>query len=340
MPSSSNRAAGRRPVDPRVDGFLRRQVMAGCGVRTVELLAGDASNRSYYRVHLEKGTLVLALLPGPFREDALPFLNVTRLFAEIPVRVPTVHQVAGAEGILLLEDLGDDLLQRHVETAGREDKVSLYRDAIGILARLQRRGDELRSNRYLPFRIAFDQEKFQDELSFFVQHYLGGLRRAVVSEDDRETLYGEFAKLAGELADLPRVLCHRDYHARNLMVLTDTLAVIDYQDARMGPPSYDLVSLLRDSYVRHDADFVDEMVEEYVRSGGRPEVGSEFETMALQRNLKALGTFGYQISCRGNDVYWPYIAPTLELVRTNLGRHPRWDRLRRSLARCLPEEIG
>jgi aminoglycoside/choline kinase family phosphotransferase len=107
----------------------------------------------------------------------------------------------------------------------------------------------------------------------------------------------------------------------------------------MGPRLYDLVSLLNDSYVTHDAAFVSEMKSAFFE-GSRGDPGgieSEYDLAALQRNLKALGTFGFQIAARGNDVYLRYVAPTLALVRDNLERNRRWDRLGRTLARHLPE---
>ncbi len=121
------------------------------------------------------------------------------------------------------------------------------------------------------------------------------------------------------------------------MVLGRELAVIDFQDARLGPASYDLVSLLRDSYLEHDPDFVEEMVQEFCCGGRDLDLEKEFDLMALQRNLKALGTFGYQISVREKDIYRRYIPLTLGLVRENLARNTRWDGLRKTLAAHLPE---
>lgn len=300
-------------------------------------LVGDASSRSYYRVRLEKGSLIVALMPEAFDPDSFPFLNVARLFDRIPVRIPKIHDVAGSEGILLLEDLGDDLLQSRATGAQATEKTCLYRRAVSILNRIQSRGAELRDERFIPYRLAFDKKKLLEELVFFEQHFMMGFCGFELSDDDRETLHVSFETIASELDVRPRVLCHRDYHSRNLMVIEDELAVIDFQDARMGPVSYDLVSLLRDSYVEHEAHFVAEMLEEFRRGGGGADFEDEFDIMALQRNLKALGTFGYQISVRGNDVYRPYVAATLHLVRRNLDENSRWDGLRKTLASHLPE---
>lgn len=329
-------------VEEELEERVRRYLSTGrAGLSAtcrVSRLAGDASNRLYYRVHGPEGkTSILTLLPTPFEPRELPFLEVVELFRKIPLRVPEVHDIAGELGILLQEDLGDRLLQEEVsEGCPGPKKSALYREAIEILARLQRRGDELRSDRYLPFRIAFDAKKFFDELAFFRDHFLIGLSKAKLSGPDRIVLDEEFERLAGELAGEPYALCHRDYHARNLLVTDSGLAVIDFQDARMGPRCYDLVSLANDSYVAHDAELVAEMKEHFASAAGA-DVSSEYDLAALQRNLKALGTFGYQISARGNDVYRRYLSHTLGLVRANLERNSRWDRLRRVLGRYLPD---
>jgi len=276
-------------------------------------------------------------MPESFDPDLLPFLNVAELLRAIPIRIPEIHHVSGRDGILLLEDLGDELLQKRVNEVDRAQKRLLYREAVSILTRLQTRGAELRDQRFFPYRFAFDEKKLFEELVFFEKHFVVGLRESTLSGEEREALRRVFRTIASELASRPRVLCHRDYHSRNLMVTRGELAVIDFQDARMGPVSYDLVSLLRDSYVEHDLDFVAEMIEEFRRGADSPGFEREFDLMALQRNLKALGTFGFQISVKGNDLYRPYVPTTLEMVRRNFAGSARWDGLRETLSRHLSE---
>lgn len=309
----------------------------------VEPLVGDASNRAYFRVALNDDTWIVALLPKAFETDSLPFLNVARLLGEIPVRIPEVIHVAGEQGALVLEDLGDNILQDVVEGATPARKTELYQEAIDILARLALRGDELESERFLPYQIAFDPKKFMWELDFFRKHFLEGLRGCVLETSEREGLDATFQDLSAQLCAHTFVLCHRDYHARNLMIVPSDfgdseLAVIDFQDARQGPCAYDLVSLLNDSYVAHTPELVSVMTERFEHAVGA-DVSEEYDACALQRNLKALGTFGYQIGHRHNAVYERYLEGTLELVRANLERNPRWDSLRRILARHC-EEIG
>lgn len=333
-------------LDPRIGRYLSRRKKDGLRVRSVTALAGDASMRSYFRVNLsgdpERQTMVLALQPEPFDPEREPFLNVARLFQKMPVRVPKIHDVSGPEGILLLEDCGDELLQTLIANADGKATRALYEQSIAILARIQKRGADLESAEYLPYGIAFDQEKLHWELSFFRQHFLEGLRKASLDATELEMLDSAFSSIATELAARPRVLCHRDYHSRNLLLVGNELVVLDFQDARMGPVSYDLVSLLRDSYVELGEELVEEMREQFLSatSTDRRSFEEEFDLMALQRNLKALGTFGNQIAVRGKVFYERYVPHTLRMVKANLAQHSErveWDGLRRVLAAHLPE---
>ncbi|HJS75281.1 MAG TPA: phosphotransferase [Vicinamibacteria bacterium] len=327
-------------IDSRVERFLTKPRSPELSAGRLARLAGDASNRLYYRLEAPGGrTRVLALLPGPFDPRELPFLDVSKLFEAIPLRVPEIYEVDGELGILLLEDLGDVLLQDDVERGSSEArKNALYREATSMLARLQARGAELsrQGARFGPLRIAFDAKKFGDELAFFRLHFVEGFSARALTPPDRENLDTELRALASELAAQPFALCHRDYHSRNLIPFAEEIAVIDHQDARMGPRCYDLASLLNDSYVELESPLVGEMQDFFAAESGA-DVRAEYDVAALQRNLKALGTFGFQISERGNDVYRRYIPRTLSLVRANLEANPRWDRLRSELARHLPE---
>jgi len=322
-------------LDARVARYLERAARSGLGVRDVASLSGDASDRSYYRIVTDGGARVLALLPQPFDPGTLPFLNVARLFEAIPVRVPRVDDVSGEDGILLLEDAGDELLQ----VVPSSERPPLYREAVEIVARIQRRGAELASPSFIPYGVVFDEEKLTWELEYFRKHFLEGLAGARLSPQERDRLKPWWARLASDLSRRPRVLCHRDYHSRNLMRHDGGLVVLDFQDARLGPRTYDLVSLLSDSYVALDAELVRDMKRYYAELAGiaAADLEEEYAPMALQRNLKALGTFGYQIGVRGKEVYRPHVPHTLALVRANLDRHPEWDALRLLLAAHLPE---
>ena len=325
---------------PRIDQFLSD---TGLLDAKVVPLTGDASDRRYFRILVPNAaSQVLAVHPGPVDFDALPFVNVAGLLSAMPVPVPRILAHANALGIMALEDLGDVTLQAHLGAASEAEHAALYRQAVTLIATLQRRGGELAAPRFVPYGIAFDTDKLTWELNFFVKHFLEAYRGAVLTASARDALTGEFGAIAGELAAEPRVLCHRDYHSRNLMLHGGVLYLIDFQDARMGPDTYDLVSLLRDSYVDLGEQRVDELIAFFLALRGIDDAAAfrrRFDLMALQRNLKALGTFGYQAAARGNTVYIQYMARTLSHVRTNLEHYPRFASLRGLLAEHL-EELG
>lgn len=322
-----------------VVGYLERH---HAEASSVVPLTGDASDRRYFRVVPRTGSsYVLAVHAAPFDYATLPFVNVARLLAEMPVPIPHVRGEAADLGVLALDDLGDLTLQARVGAAHGDERLALYRQAISYIEIFQRRGRELERPEFLPYRVAFDVEKLTWEMNFFIKHFLEGYRGVGLSAADRAALDAELGRMNVEIAAEPRVLCHRDYHSRNLMLLGRQLYVIDFQDARMGPDTYDLVSLLRDSYVDLPDELIDGMLEEYLAMTGRPGQVATFRTrfdlMALQRNLKALGTFGYQMVARGNPVYLQYIPRTLRYVHDNLYRSDRFATLRGLLSRYVPE---
>ena len=200
---------------------------------------------------------------------------------------------------------------------------------------------ELASDAYLPYGIAFDEAKLGWEMDFFLKHYLLGYRGVALDEATLTAIRVELRLLVERLAAEPRVLCHRDYHSRNLMLHKQRLYLIDYQDARLGPDTYDLASLLRDSYVDLSDSMVNWLLAYFLALTGRPEAEGEFrerfDVMSLQRNLKALGTFGYQTTAKQNPVYIQYMPRTLRYVRTNLSRYKSFGRLHDLLAAHVDE---
>ncbi len=322
-------------MEPRLEQYLAEQNLTDQTVKVVPL-TGDASDRRYFRVILRDATpIVLALHQGPIEYEAMPFVAVARLLSEVPLPVPAILHHSDPLGVLGLEDLGDVTLQAHLGAATASEHAALYRQAVGFIARMQQRGEALRSAEYPPYRIAFDVEKLTWELEFFVRQYLLAYKGAALSDSQRDALREEWSAIVEELAAEPRVLCHRDYHSRNLMLHNESLYIIDFQDARMGPGTYDLVSLLRDSYVDLTPQQVDELVAFFLAltgsAGPEPEFRRRFDLMALQRNLKALGTFGYMTTGRNNTVYIQYIPRTAAYVKANLAKYPRFARLRELL---------
>jgi hypothetical protein len=324
----------------RIDQYLDESGLAARKSKVVAL-TGDASTRRYFRVIPSDGpSIVLALHEGPIEFATLPFVAVARLLARMPLPVPDILGHAEGLGVIELEDLGDVTLQSHLGAGTPSRHEALYRQAVTFIGVLQNRGAELLTPADLPSQLAFDVEKLTWEMDYFVKHFVEGYRGAFLTAAERSALSREWSVMVEELAGEPRVLCHRDYHSRNLMVHDGQLYMIDFQDARMGPDTYDLASLLRDSYVDISDVELDRFIAHFlaVKGDADPvEFRRRFDLMALQRNLKALGTFGYQAAARRNPIYIQYIPRTLRYVRDNLEKYARFGRLHEALATHIEE---
>ena len=330
----------------RIAQYLEEQGLAAA-VTKVLPLTGDASDRRYFRVLMRAAdSIVLALHAGAIEYGTMPFVQVAELLQLVPLPVPTILHHSDPLGIIGLQDLGDVTLQAHLGAATADQHDALYRQAVSFIAVMQQRGAELASNCYPPYRVAFDTDKLSWEFEFFYKWFLKAYRGVSPGAEVQSALSKEWSAIVEELASEPRVLCHRDYHSRNLMLNNGALFIIDFQDARMGPDTYDLVSLLRDSYVDLTSRQVDELIAYFLAlkhgaAGVSPDQTAEFrrrfDLMALQRNFKALGTFGYQTVSRGNSVYIQYIPRTLNYVRANLLKYPRFARMQELLAPLIPE---
>ena len=324
-------------ADDRLEDYLRSR---GRAAASIVPLAGDASTRRYYRVEFKGASSVLSVYPEPYVADELPFTVVQRLLVGLGIPAPVIEDEDPRRGIVVQQDLGDRMLQSVHEGLSPRKMSNLYATAISDLVRLQQESARGAQNAAC-FGVAFDIEKLAWELHYFLKHFLEGLREVDLGVGDRAALAESFHRLSAEIASWPRVLCHRDFHSRNLMLHEGLLYWIDFQDARMGPATYDLVSLLKDSYVDLDPAGVDELAEGFRQKAlpgeARDVFIRRFDLTAVQRNLKALGTFGYMATVRSNPVYLQYVPRTLQHLRTNLARHPELAALRRVLALHVEE---
>jgi N-acetylmuramate 1-kinase len=320
--------------------YLEEKRPEDAGHLRVLPLSGDASTRRYYRLVDGGASYVVALYPEPFAPEELTYLGVHGLLEAYGLPVPATVDVDGERGIVVQEDLGDRTLQVVLDRVTEGRREELYREAVDEIAELQLKAGQS-PQKVDCFRIAFDIEKLSWELHYFLKHFLEGHRGCDLTVEDRATLSEAFHELSHEIASWPRVLCHRDYHSRNLMLHRERLYWIDFQDARMGPATYDLASLLRDAYVDVPEE-LQESLKERFRQTAAPDEPREvfrrrFDLMCVQRNLKALGTFGYMATVRQNPVYLPYIPRNLAHARHNLARYPELERLWRTLVRHVPE---
>jgi len=307
--------------DPALEKFLQENFPPGTHLTR---LKGDASTRRFFRLLTPGGPpLVLMVYPGSFDWNISPLRGNHEHLEAVGVPVPGIRRVFPDEGIVLLEDLGDTTLQTALLADPSLDPLPFYREAIDIIVRLQEQGTRTLPAGAVARGWALDEEKFLWELGHFYTHFVLGLRSARPEPVEESLFRSFFGWLALSLGRVERVLCHRDFQSRNLMVTSGGLRVIDYQDARMGPASYDLASLLRDSSLDIGEKVREEGIRYFLskRKGlGAEEFREEFERIALQRNIKDLGTFGYQVHHIGNREYEQYIPRTLAMVRAALLR--------------------
>ena len=322
------------------------------GALPVRRLAGHASMRSYWRVGVPPASLVVMVMPpgaGPEevtkggRPAADPFVDVQRYLASIGVRVPAIRAFEEAEGLMVLEDLGDDMLETRL-LAG-DDRAALYQAAVDQLARL-RAAAEARPTGCLAFTRAFDEDLYRWELHHFREWLLEAWKGARLGEAEQAELGEWFDRISASLAAEPRGFTHRDYQSRNLMVLPGgAQAVIDFQDALLGPRQYDLVALLRDSYVELPQPFIEAMLRRYLtrlaEAGGPAlEYGpfrETFDLLTVQRKLKDAGRFVFIDRVRKNPGFLVSIPSSLKYVREAFQRRPDLAPLQALLARHVPE---
>ena len=298
-------------------------------------LTGDASVRVYYRVRRYAGeTFVLAYYPPEVREDLQRVMQAYRSVAK-NAYVPRV--IEANDFASLQQDVGDRTLYDLLRES-REEGVRWYRKAITLLAYFQQAGD-------VEVNPPFDAEFFGRELEmsreFYVEKLMG------VGREKSLELTPLLQQLATNVARHPYVLCHRDYHGQNIHLFNDNLYLLDYQDLRMGPDTYDLASLLRDRGVaRILGDETElELVDYYAEwravgfpgksplpHGERRSIRRRYFETLLQRSIKILGTFAKQPITRGRMHYLDFIPATLESVRRCLRELPDYQ----ALATLLP----
>ena len=315
-------------------------------------LQGDASTRQYYRLSMEyqKGifeprTLILMQLEAPAVQGETDFIRILKFLKGLHLPVPELFYFDAERGILLLQDCGDLTLEAHLSSGDPETLKNWYLKAVHLLATMQTLGTRAINSESPAYHLKFDVEKLMWEMDFMVEHYIEGLLQSNPKPTLREELRKQLTRLCALLAGQTPWFTHRDYHSRNLMVHNNALVLLDFQDARMGPSQYDLVSLLRDSYLLLPDSLVWELVDFFIQKKqelgnltiNREEFVRVFDLMSVQRNLKAIGTFGYQKNIKNNDRYMRYISPTLEYVRQAFSRRDELKPLHAILSEVIPE---
>lgn len=298
----------------------------------------DASFRRYFRATLDDGRRYIVMDAPPEHEPCAPFVHVAALLHAAGVNAPQIHAQDLGAGFLLLTDLGTRTYLDVLAGAERDTANALIRDATETLLRWQR---ATRPGVLPPYDAAL----LRQEMMLFPQWYLGRHRGIELSPEQATGLERVVALLMASAAAQPQVFVHRDYMPRNLMLSEPNPGVLDFQDAVIGPITYDIVSLLRDAFISWDEEQVLDWCIRYweqARAAGLPvdsdfsEFFRAFEWMGLQRHLKVLGIFA-RLTHRDGKA--KYVADTPRFLRYARAVAERYVPLA-SLARLLQQLEG
>lgn len=290
----------------------------------IESLTPDASTREYFRILWNDSTAIACVYPESFSSAEQNYIDATNLFLVGGLPVSKIFDFSENLGVIVQEDFGDRILRDVLHESSASEKENLLSEAIILIAKIQAATPKAFELDSIASRLSFDEEKLLWELNFFKTHYFESLLKQSLSTAENHDLTAEFAELARELEKHAKVLCHRDFHAANLMIDRENrLRIIDYQDARIGAASYDLVSLLLDRVLEAPAEnWLDEKIRFFLLE--REKLGlekivfedflAEFRLQTIQRCLKAIGTFSFQTANRGKTNYIQYIKPMLRIV--------------------------
>ncbi len=282
-------------------------------------LPGDASNRFYGRLQFQftNHSLILMVINAPeaFKSEEvtgaseskiteLPFVTIARGFQKEGIRTPNIVAVDEDSRFLICEDFGDELLYLRRQ---KESALSWYEYALEELSRIQktRPFEPIKGRRFTPELLSWEFDHFLE--------YALLKRNKKISDSDVHLLKRFFNESVSKLTKSEFTVVHRDYHSKNLMILEPEyrVGVIDFQDALMGPPTYDLVSLLRDSYVRLSKEEEERLLKHFEGVSNTKVDRDAYGLMSLQRNLKAAGRFYYISMVKGKDTHLPFVKPTL-----------------------------
>jgi aminoglycoside/choline kinase family phosphotransferase len=316
-------------------------------ITEIDALSGQASNRRSYRIYAKSGRqYILMQIPvgdaGKRSEEANasseqqeepPFLSVGRYLHKVGVPVPAVHFYLETEGQMLIEDLGDRNLEQVVTGAPSEFTVFYYKKAIETLLDWQKKTAAKAAPDHMAFKRSFTFELLYWECEHFLEYGVEDFYKTRISAEIRKDVEEAFKRLCQELVALPYCLVHRDFQSRNLHLYDYQMVCIDFQDALMGPFVYDLVALLRDSYVvlaPSELSLLRDFYWEGIRKSGhvarwgvdKGRFERAFHLQTVQRKLKDAGRFQYIHTVKKNSQFLPCRKPSLAYVREALAFLP------------------
>ena len=286
------------------------------GSFNIERASSDASFRTYYRVTHNKGTDIVMYAP-PDKESLTDVIKINSKLDSANITVPKIKKVDEGLGLMLMSDFGKKV---YLNNLNDETVFCLYTDAIDVIHNMQ-------NNITTSDLDCFDIREQRNETNLFIDWFL---KKHIGYNDEKLDSMGIkkiFTDLLEKIDEIPKKFVHRDYHSRNLMLLEKgNPGVLDYQDAMVGPVTYDLVSLLKDCYIKWDNELINKMSKTYFQRISDVETSFDvfsywLDITGLQRHLKAIGIFT-RLNYRDNKpVYMNDIPRTLSYVRETVGKY-------------------
>ncbi len=330
--------------------FARKHLPHINDTATIEKLFGQASARQYFRISCSGGvsppadsgrgnpatTNIIMQLPQGFSSPAeeitkmaasapkeFPFINVQRYLKSLEVNVPAILGYDADLGLILLEDIGDESLERVISKTDETFKIFYYKKVIETLIDLQIRTAKNPSADCVAYHRRFDADLLHWEIMHFLEYGIEDRFKIKVENQESSSFDKAARDLVEHITKLPYGFTHRDFQSRNIHFFKYEFYLIDFQDALLGPVIYDLVALLRDSYVKFSPEQRDALIEHYVANvpEGHPyhdklaQAKNDFHLVALQRKLKDTGRFQYINTVRGNPNFLKSVPQSLAYVK-------------------------
>jgi aminoglycoside/choline kinase family phosphotransferase len=280
--------------------FLGKKIRS---IRKIEKLKGEASEREFFRLFLDTGTLIAMVYPEENPAEISKVVYFSELYQKYNIRIPAIIDVF-EERAIIQEDLGNELVQHKLLKSGTGEIRKIIDSVADILIKL---------GSIPPGSTEFtlDKDRMKGEMDFFTEHFIREFfPETPYSENIREEIHG----LVDEI-QVDNIFSHRDYHSRNMLIHHGEVCLVDIQDSLQGPEFYDLVSFAYDSYqnLHSHRRYLFKRLE----SMGLMLNEHQIYLVALQRNIKALGTFGFQVQVKNNRTYKKYMNPTIQYIRSN-----------------------
>lgn len=348
-------------MNTQIKTFLEKSLNKQIPTFELQKLCEHASYRAYYRVSFETETYILMQMPAGLssvseeitnyqgKKDELPFINVQRYLSSLDLPIPKFYAWDEENKLMLLEDVGDQHLELYLKDASPELRISFYKRAIDLLVEMQKKtmpsSQSEAAKDCIAFHRNFDETLLNWEFDHFLEYGIEDRFQIKIHESEKKLFTEITRQISKEIANSPYIFVHRDFQSRNLMMKDYQLYILDFQDALMGPQTYDLVSLTRDSYIELSPDSVEKLIDYFLEArqkagiaiGDAAAFKKLFYQNTLQRKLKDTGRFQFIKTVKGNASFLVSVPSSLRYIGQAFDKLPEYESLRKWIGSYVSE---